>query len=265
MSSEQTGQVPSLEEVIKITDPGEINREEHGPIDRLVIFIGNIFAWLFPILMVAIVFQVIVRKMGHNQAWLDDAQWWMYGSAMLAGLAYAVTTNSHVRVDIFHAKFSREKQARIELFGLGWLFLPFLILMTDVLTHYAWSSIVSREGSDSPTGLHRLYLLKSLLPILFLLTILATLSAMKRYLARLGHSSLAAMIIAGLPSFLFAAQLLAHYALWWYVRLTQPDIKPSRINREPIMDNALWLAVGIIAILIALSLLANRLRSKKGS
>ena len=264
MSSEQTGQMPSLEEVIKITDPGEINREEHTKLDRFVIQVGNIFAWLFPILMAAIVIQVIIRKLGHNQAWLDDAQWWMYGAAMMAGLAYAVTTNSHVRVDILHAGFSREKQARIELFGLGWLFLPFLVLMLDVLTHYAWSSITAREGSDSPTGLHRLYLLKSLLPLLFALTIAATLSAMWRFLGKLGQPSLLGMLIAGLPALLLAADRGAHYALWWYVRLSQPDLVARKINRQPIMDNAFWLGVASVVLLFAIAFIFAR-RARKGN
>ncbi len=265
MSSKEAGYMPSVEEVIAVTDPGEINREEHLKGDRLVIMVGNIAAWLFPILMIGIVAQVILRKFGHNQAWLDDAQWWMYGFAMMVGLGYAITTNSHVRVDILHAGFSREKQARIELFGLGWLLLPYLVLMFDVLLDYAWSSIVAREGSDSPNGLHMLYLLKSSLPLLFGLAILATLTSMKRFLARLGHHSLAAMIIAGLPAFLFAADRLANNALYWYIRLTNPEIKHSRITREPLMDYALWLAVGAVALAFVLSLLAARRRAAKGT
>ncbi len=265
MSSTETGQMPKLEEVIAVTDPGEINRAEHLWGDRVVIVIGNVSAWLFPILMLAIVAQVVMRKFGHNQAWLDDAQWWMYGFAMMVGLGYAVTTNSHVRVDILHAAYSTRKKARIELFALGWLFLPFLMLMFDVLLHYAWSSILAREGSDSPNGLHGLFLLKSSLPALFGLAMLATFAAMKRYLQRLGLSGLLPMLIAGLPAFVFAAQRIAHYLLWWYVRLSQPDLNPRRIGREPIMDNALWMGFGFIAALAVLGLVTRRRRATTGA
>ncbi len=258
-----SGNVPSLEEVTKISDPGEINRENHLKGDRFVIAFGNVFAWLFPLLMTAIVTQVVIRKMGHNQAWLDDAQWWIYGLAMMAGFAYAITTNSHVRVDILHARFSREKQARVELFGLGWLLLPFLILMLDVLLHYAYSSFIAREGSSSPNGLHRLYLLKMALPMMFGVAILATLTAIKRNLATLTKPNLHMMLLAGLPAFIFAAHRITHYALWWYTRFTQPDIIPRRIVREPIMENALWLGFTIVALLIAASILRTRMRAKQ--
>ncbi len=258
MADEANEQIPSLEEVIAVTDPGEIGREEHTLVDRFVIQVGNVFAWLFPILMLAIVTQVIIRKMGNNQAWLDDLQWWLYGVSMMVGFAYAITTNSHVRVDIFHAKFSREKQARIELFGLGWLLLPFLAIQGDIFMHYAYASWLVGEVSDSPTGLHGIYMLKMFLVSLFVLGILATLSAMWRYLRRLGRAHLFWLIIAGLPAFLFGAQRIAHYALWWYLRLSQPDLNPRKINREPIMDNALWIGFAALAIVLVLSYLAAR-------
>ena len=265
MSSEEPGYMPSVEEVIKVTDPGEINREEHTGIDRLVILTGNIFAWLFPILMVAIVTQVVIRKLGHNQAWLDDLQWWLYGVAMMVGFSYAVVTNSHVRVDIFHASFSREKQARIELFGLGWLLLPYLVLMGDLFFNYAYSSYRVGETSDSPTGMHGIYLLKMGLELLWLLAMAATLSAMWRYLKRLGRPNLAALLVAGLPAFIFAGQRLSTYVLYWYIRYTQPDIKPRRISREAIMDNTLWMGIALVALLMILSLMATRKRARKGN
>ena len=264
MSSEEPGYMPSVEEVIKVTDPGEMNREEHTLVDRLVVFIGNIFAWLFPVLMIAIVTQVIIRKMGHNQAWLDDLQWWLYGVAMMVGFCYAIVTNSHVRVDIFHARFSREKQAKIELFGLGWLLLPYLVVMGDLFIAYAYSSFRVRETSDSPTGMHGIYLLKMGLELLWVLAIMAALSAMWRYLKRLGRPSLAAMLVAGLPAFIFAGQRLSYYTLYWYIRVTQPDIKPRRISREAIMDNTLWMGIALVAILMVVSLIASRKRTNKG-
>ena len=249
---------------MKTADPGEINRAQHSKADRFVIHFGNTLAWIFLLLIIAIVTQVVMRKMGNNQAWLDDAQWWMYGVVMMAGFAYAVTTNSHVRVDIFHANFSRERQARIELFGLGWLFLPFLMLMFDVLLHYAWSSILAHEGSDSPNGLHGLFYLKSSLPILFGVTIIATISSLKRNLLPLTRPSLHALMIAGLPAFIFAAQRLAHYAMYWVIRFTNPDIKPRKILKEPVMENALWMGFILVAVLMIFSLLRARKTAREG-
>ena len=63
--AEQTSsQTPSVDASIAISDPGERRRDEHYSIDRFVIWLGNVVAWIFPILIVAIVSQVIMRKMG---------------------------------------------------------------------------------------------------------------------------------------------------------------------------------------------------------
>jgi len=94
---------PTIEQVLSITDPGEVDRHLHGPI-------------------------------------------------------------GHVRVDILHQNFSAERKARIECFAIGWLLVPFVGLMTDVMLHYAYSSVIAGEGSSSPNGLHRVYLLKIAMP-----------------------------------------------------------------------------------------------------
>jgi TRAP-type mannitol/chloroaromatic compound transport system permease small subunit len=252
----------TVEEVIKITDPGEMNREEQGWADRVVITTGNLIAWLFPALMVAIVIQVIIRKAGHNQAWLDDLQWWLYGVAMVAGFSYAITTNSHVRVDIFHANFNQRKKARIEVFALGWLLLPFVFVLTDVMIHYAYASWLVGETSDSPTGLQGIYMLKMFLVAQLLIATLAAMSALWNNLKKFVQPSLHTYLIAGLPAFIFMAQRLIHYCLWWFIRLTQPDIKPRKIGREALLDNSLWLGFALVFTLIVVSYALSRMRKE---
>ncbi len=263
---DETGQhvaSDTIDHVAEISDPGDRNRENHLWGDRVVIGVGNLMAWLFPLLMVAIVAQVFLRKAGMNQAWLDDAQWWIYGTALLTGFGYAITTDSHVRVDIFHERFSVKKKARIEIFGLGWLLLPFLLLMTDILLHYAWSSFLSREGSDSPNGLHMLYLLKAMLPLLFGIAILATWFALKRNVMALTAPKLWHMLLAAFPAVWFLAERGVHYALWWFVRFTNPDIAVRKISREPLLDHSLWYGLAIIAALGIISFLLARQHPKK--
>ena len=248
----------TIAQSIAITDPGEVDRDQHTRVDRFVIGVGNLVAWLFPLLIVAICAQVVLRKMGVNQAWLDDAQWWIYGFAMTVGFAYAITTQSHVRVDILHHHFSPTKKARIEVLGLGWLLLPFLLMMTDILFHYGWASFIAGEGSDSPNGLHRLYLLKISLPALFALAVLAAISILTRHLAVLTRVHLGSVLIAMFPASWFAAERLVFYILYWVIRATNPDIEARRISREPVMDHTIWIALALVLALIAFGFVRNR-------
>ena len=254
----------TLETMVAVSDPGEKERDLQSGLDRLIIHFSNVVAWLFPVLMLAICTQVIIRKMGNNQAWLDDAQWWLYGFAMTVGFFYAITTQSHVRVDILHQHFPPTKKARIEVFGLGWLLLPFILMMVDIMFHYGWSSVIAREGSDSPNGLHMLYLLKISLPFLFVLAALATISMALRHLRTFAPVHLWTAILALLPSAIFFADRIAYYVLYWFTRLTNPEINPRRISREAIFEHTLTIGIVILVILFVLSFIRSRSSNQEG-
>lgn len=220
------------DELVSLSDPSEIDRETHNRGDRFVLSIGNVMAWLFPALMIAITAQVILRQAGHNQAWLDDFQWWIYGVACLVGISYAVTTNSHVRVDIFYDNFPKAKQDKVDLFALGWLFLPFAILTCDVTFHYAYASVTAWEGSDSPNGLHNLWILKILMWLCFLLLIIAACARILRLLRLAGNDTGWRRFIWTAPAVAFAINLALFYGAWWATRLTQPDMNLRSIARD---------------------------------
>jgi len=223
--------------------------DQHTIFDRLVVFVSSVTGWLFPILMIAITAQVVMRKLGHNQAWLDDAQWWIYGFSMTVGFSYAITTQSHVRVDILHQNFSAPKKSKIEVFGLGWLLMPFLIIMADVLFHYGWASFIAGEGSSSANGLHKLYLLKLSLPALFVLAILAALSMLRRHLMVFSSGRLWTVLIGMFPAAWFLAERFSFYVLWWGVRATNSELELRRISDEPIIAHTIW--YGLIIVLVA--------------
>ena len=234
---EKPEEVISPDGSVAITDPGAVGREEQNRGDRFVVQLSNIVAWLFPFLMIAICAQVFLRSAGMNQAWLDDFQWWLYGSAVLVGIAYAVTTDSHVRVDIFFEGFSKEKKLRTNIFALVWLFLPFVILSWDVTVHYAFSSIQADEGSDSPNGLHNLWILKSIMNLSFVLMGVAIWSLYVRYLSKLTRPTLWKQLLFAFPSTMYLVNLAVYYAIWWGIRLTGPaDATARDVGRHPIFD-----------------------------
>jgi TRAP-type mannitol/chloroaromatic compound transport system permease small subunit len=254
--------VPSIEDVGKITDPGEVGREDHTWGDRLVINIANVFAWSFPILIACIVAQILLRLSGHNQAWLDDLQWWIYGAAVLSGFGYAIVTNSHVRVDILYDNYSPEKKARTEIFGIGWLLLPFIVIMTDILIHYAISSWQALEGSDSPNGLHNLYLLKTLLPMLFITAGIGAWSVFYRNLKTITEPTLVKQLLWAFPTTLMLTERVVHYAAYWVIRLANPEIPWRQVSREPFFEYTTWVSLGLIALLIAAAwLMGNKQKS----
>lgn len=226
-----------VEQSVALYDPGEIGRDEHNKGDRLIVAISNLAAWLFPALMVAICTQVVIRQLGNNQAWLDDFQWWLYGTACLVGIGYAVTTNSHVRVDIRYDNFSEAKKNRTDVFALAWMFLPFILMCWDFTIHYAIASVIADEGSDSPNGLHNLWILKLVMNAAFVFIAVAIYSAYVRILSRLVEPTLWRQLLWALPSTFFALNLLIFYGIWWFLRITTPsEVTNREIGRMSIFD-----------------------------
>lgn len=174
--------------------------EKSSSISLFISKVSSTLSWLLAVIIGLIVAQVVLRKLGLSQAWIDDMQWWLYGIFVMSGFVYAISTDSHVRVDILYDKYSPTKKTITDIFGLGWFLLPFLILMFEILTAYGMASFTAREGSDSPNGLHKLYLLKLCLPVLFVLGILAAIDRIGLLLRRLGKFSIIGFVLATLPA-----------------------------------------------------------------
>jgi TRAP-type mannitol/chloroaromatic compound transport system permease small subunit len=253
-------QIAADEQSVAIYDPGEVGRETHNKGDRAVVNISNVAAWIFPVLMLAICTQVVIRQLGHNQAWLDDLQWWLYGTAGLVGVAYAVTTNSHVRVDIFYALFSKERKARIEVYGLVWCFMPFIILCWDVTLGYAITSVMTDEGSSSPNGLHNLWILKVIVNLSFLLTFFALCSMYVRQMRVLGEDRLGRLLLWAFPSVMYVVNLVIYYVLYVFHYVTLPeDQNPRTILRKPVFDEIKVMGIWDIRYTIIMTLVATAL------
>lgn len=250
--------IESVEDAIAISDPGEIGRDEHTILDRIVVNVSNVVAWGLPLLMAVIVAQVVLRSAGHNQAWMDDLQWWIYGFVLLTAFGYAIVTDCHVRVDVLHQHFSPQKKARIEAAAFGWMLIPFIAVMVDIMSHYAFASIEAGEGSDSPNGLHRLYLLKASMPFLFILAMLASWAAFLRNLKRFGDDTWARRLIWAFPAFVFILWRILYYIVYWAIYLTNSEITPRRISREPVFEWLLYVAFAVVLVSLVVAFIKRR-------
>ncbi len=65
--------------------------------------IAETSAWLNVVLIGVILLQVVLRY-GFNNGLvpLEELMWHLYATAFMFGIAYAITRDSHIRVDIIH-------------------------------------------------------------------------------------------------------------------------------------------------------------------
>ena len=147
-----------------------------GVLDAFNSRIGRAVAWL-SLLMVLAQFLVVVMRyaFGLGSIQLQESIIYMHAALFLLLAGYTLGENGHVRVDVFHERFSARARACIEIGG-GLLFLLPLCLYvfwSSLLAGGAKSYVVQSwlilETSREELGLPLIFLLKSLIPAFVIL------------------------------------------------------------------------------------------------
>ena len=155
-------------------------------LDAVISAIGKSASWLWIVVTGVIIYAVVGRyAFGMGSVTLEEVQWHLAGAGWLLGLGYTLVTDDHVRVDVIHERLSLKGQAWIELFGLVFLLLPFLVLAVYEMIPYAVSSWEQGETSQAPAGLPYRWILKGVLALSFGLLIVAALSRLLKVTALL--------------------------------------------------------------------------------
>jgi TRAP-type mannitol/chloroaromatic compound transport system permease small subunit len=146
-------------------------------LNAIVRRIAETTAWLNVALIVVIVVQVVMRY-GFNKGLvpLEELMWHLYAIAFMFGMAYAVTNDSHIRVDVVHMALPRRAQHVFEILGILLLLMPFLWIVFDHSLGWAMEAYRVNETSANPTGLPYRWIIKSVVPITMVLIFIAALA-----------------------------------------------------------------------------------------
>lgn len=118
-----------------------------------------------------------------SNAWLET-QWYMFGGMVLLGGPYLLTTNGHIRVDLFYSKLNDRQRAWLDLGGLIFFLQPFCLYMVWVCWPWFLESWTINEISNNAGGLVR-WPVKLLFPIGFSLLAVQGLSEIVKRVAAL--------------------------------------------------------------------------------
>ncbi len=146
-------------------------------LNNIVRRICEITAWLNVLLIIIIIAQVILRYGFNNgQVILEELIWHFYAVAFMFGIAYSITNDSHIRVDLIHMKLPARIQHSVEVIGILFLLMPFLWILFDHSLDWVISSYDVAETSTSPQGLSHRWIIKSVIPISCILIFIASLA-----------------------------------------------------------------------------------------
>ena len=155
-------------------------------LDTFIRRIGHVVMCTNGILIFAIILQVVLRYgFGRGLVVLEEVQWHLYALGIMIGASYAMMMNSHIRVDIIHARLSEKWKLRWDLFGIVFLLLPFLFMVFHQSLDFVYESWRVNEHSDAPMGLPWRWLIKSVIPISFGMLFVAAISRLVRIVVQL--------------------------------------------------------------------------------
>ena len=159
-------------------------------VDRFNSRLGIAVSWLTLAMVAVGAYNAVVRYLGRYTGWnlssnaYLELQWYMFSLVFLLGAAYAMQTNTHVRVDVVYSRLPERWRRRIDLWGAVLFLIPFAIfglVMSWPAVRNSWAVL---EVSSDPGGLPR-YPIKSVLLVAFTLLALQGLAEAVRNWQRL--------------------------------------------------------------------------------
>ncbi len=161
-------------------------------LDKIVQTIGEGSSWIWTVLMLLIVAQVIQRYvLGLGSIQIEEAQWHLFAIGFMLGLSLAELRERHVRIDVLADNLPVRARLWIEMTGILVLLLPLCIFAIWWSVPYVLESWKVNEVSAAPGGLPYRYLLKGVITVAFLLLAMVGVSRLSRVWAalRLSHST----------------------------------------------------------------------------
>jgi len=148
--------------------------------------VGQWSSLLWPILVMVITVNVLLRHLiGKGFIEFEEMQWHIYAVGFMCSLAWVMQMDGHVRIDVLSGDFSFRSRCWIELFGIVCVLLPFLVVVVWFSVPFVAYSVSINEVSEAPGGLPFRWMIKSVLPLGFLLLVLASVSRLSRVVAAL--------------------------------------------------------------------------------
>ena len=169
-------------EQANLIDPENVHIPFVAHLNKFVQRIVEFLAWFNVALILLILTTVILRYGFHRNELLlwwplvpmEELQWHFYSVPFMFGLAYAITNDTHIRIDIVRIHMSQRLKHIFEILGILLLLMPFTIIIFDFSLDYTMYAITHHESSQSSMGLPHRWIVKSVIPLSMLLIFIAS-------------------------------------------------------------------------------------------
>ncbi len=132
------------------------------------------------VLVLLVVYDATMRYLfSEGSTALQELEWHLFDVVILLGIAYAMKTGAHVRVDIFYERFSKKTRSIIDIIAVLFFIIPFSALVIYIGFGFVELSFMQNEASSDPGGLPYRWVVKSLMVVAFVLLLLQALETLR--------------------------------------------------------------------------------------
>lgn len=177
--------------------PSRAAVETADDIESVATHIGQWASWLF-VPMAAIIFYDITQRTVINNypgflntvfalpsAKMQEMQWHLHGFLFMLALGFAYVKDAHVRIELVRDNMAPRTRVWIELLGAALFLFAYCAVMVRFGYNFAERAFVQNEASAAPTGLSMRWIVKSALPLGFVMLGMTGVSAALRCLVYL--------------------------------------------------------------------------------
>ncbi len=138
------------------------------------------------LLSLLVTYDVITRKLfsGGSIA-LQELEWHLFDIVFLFGIAFTLSKDKHVRVDILYDKFPKKIKLLINFLSIVLFVIPLSILIIVEALPFVQMSYLQHEASGDPGGLCCRWIIKSSMIIAFIMVYLQSIAELRKIYLRI--------------------------------------------------------------------------------
>lgn len=158
-------------------------------IDALNQRLGRAVSWMTLMLVLITIYDIVMRyAFKSGSVWIQEAEWHLFAANFMLAGGWTLLRGGHVRVDLLYTRFSPRTRAAIDLAGTVLFLFPFCAVVIWASVPYVMDSWAMLEGSSDPGGLPGRFILKTIIPVTFVLIGLQGISMFVKNLHILTHN-----------------------------------------------------------------------------
>ena len=141
-------------------------------IDLFSKWTGNIVCWITVPLILAMVYEVLARKLFTAPTmWAYDMSRFLYGALFMLGAGYALSKGVHIRADFLYRNFKVKTQGKVDFWLYLLFYFPGLLVFLYMTIGFVQESIMRGEKGMDTTWMPYMWPIKTclLVGIIFLL------------------------------------------------------------------------------------------------